>query len=550
MKLVLLLGLFTHSRFSSSLRFLEKGIREKKGRMMKTLPSTRPKGGGRIRHQVGFKYLEALQSKVLREALLEDQANEELGMGALVHLSVEDKMKNMSVLGMSGLDTSKGKGLDLLVLGVCEGENMVERGDVDFVLCRFRQEGPDEGMEVEILEVCLLSQFFTFSNLSFLLPSHSYSTPKDKRLIQTQYDTIQTPPLSLSLLANLQGQTHTSQPLILPQLDQQIGHKFSTAIHLFSQKHHRPLDTLDLISSGGLLLSLSSYPPSNICLGEGSVIAAKTGVTTVSDFRTTEQAVGRRGTGMFSFLIGLLLHDEKKLQICVSIQGGTSVYFIPPECKGGVEGIYNWDVGPGSHLLSCVSSLLNPMGTFNPSHTQGEICHEVIEELLEHDIYLHTRPPKTISPKEQYGTDFAMRIITMCQFRGCDAQAILATTTRFISASIAQQLLLFGPGRQAINNSDIILDFQAPSSEFALHPPYMYDERVEGPDQYSQILTDLALEFPSAQYHSFTSRTGIPSGNGKERVGFAMLAVEALLGRAVVCCLSSLLEIRHKSLSC
>lgn len=121
---------------------------------MKALPSSRPKGGGRIRHQVGFKYLEALQSKVLREALLEDQANEELEMGGtLVQVSVEDKIKNMSGLGS---EKGKGKGLDLLVLGVCEGENMVERGDVDFVLCRLTQEGPEEGMEVEILEVCFL----------------------------------------------------------------------------------------------------------------------------------------------------------------------------------------------------------------------------------------------------------------------------------------------------------------------------------------------------------------------------------------------------------
>jgi len=99
----------------------------------------------------------------------------------------------------------------------------------------------------------------------------------------------------------------------------------------------------------------------------------------------------------------------------------------------------------------------------------------------------------------------------MCNFRGCTSADIIATMTRFTSASIAQQMLLFGPGRDAINDSDIIVDGRG-----------MFNP---------QLIADLQGEFPGARFGSF-DKTGVPS-NGKKAVGFAMQAMEAVLGRSL-----------------
>ncbi len=308
-----------------------------------------------------------------------------------------------------------------------------------------------------------------------------------------------------------------SPPSMLSQMDAEMGHTFANAIFIFANKHGISVDDIDLIGSGGQLVTLNAAPRkgqhrSNMCLGEGAVISAKTGVTTVSDYRTAEQAVGRQGAPLFAYLVGLLLHHPTRLQICLTIGGITTVCFVPADNKGGIDAMYDWDTGPGTCMID---SAFRQFG-FDPAKDQassllnGHICHEVIEELLNSDEYLNTRPPKTTA-REIYGDAMANRIVTMCNYRGCTAADTIATITRFTSASIAQQLLLYGPGREAINNADIVVDGRG-----------MFNVR---------LIADLQNEFPGANFGAF-DRTGVPS-NAKKAVGFAMQAMEAVLGRAL-----------------
>lgn len=306
-------------------------------------------------------------------------------------------------------------------------------------------------------------------------------------------------------------------PSMMSQMDAELGHTFANAIHIFAHKHGIAVDDIDLIGSGGQLITLTGTPPkgkhrSNMCLGEGAVISAKTGVTTVSDYRTAEQAVGRQGAPLFAYLVGLLLHHPTRLQICITIGGITTVCFIPADNKGGIDSMYDWDTGPGTSMIDAAFRQfgLDPATDQASSLLHGQICHEVVEELLTHDDYLKARPPKTTA-REIYGDAMAQRIITMCAFRDCTPADTVATMTRFTSASIAQQILLFGPGRDAINNADIVVDGRGMSNP--------------------QLIADLQREFPGARFGSF-DKTGVPC-NAKKAVGFAMQAMEALLGRAL-----------------
>lgn len=306
-------------------------------------------------------------------------------------------------------------------------------------------------------------------------------------------------------------------PSMLSQMDAEMGHTFANAIHIFTQKHGISVDDIDMIGSGGQLITLTGTPikgqhRSNMCLGEGAVISAKTGVTTVSDYRTAEQAVGRQGAPLFAYLVGLLLHHPTRLQICITIGGITTICFIPPDDKGGIDAMYDWDSGPGTCMIDAAFRFygLDPATDQTSSLLHGQICHEVVEELLLNDAYLQARPPKTTA-REIYGDDMAHRIISNCAYHGCSPADTIATLTRFTSASIAQQMLLFGPGRGAMNNADIIVDGRGMSNP--------------------QLIADLQNEFQGASFGSF-DKTGVPA-NAKKAVGFAMQAMEALLGRAL-----------------
>src|SRR2546429_4847537 len=103
-------------------------------------------------------------------------------------------------------------------------------------------------------------------------------------------------------------------------------------------------------------------------------------------------------------------------------------------------------------------------------------------------------------------------LIRKCQNYGCSPADTVATITRIVSASIIQQLLLFGPGRDAIDDADIYI-----SGQFA---------------KSSLVESDIGTVFPGAMIASFDS-TGVPL-SCKKAVGFAMQAMEAVLGRALI----------------
>ncbi|KAM3087718.1 hypothetical protein ACMFMG_001794 [Clarireedia jacksonii] len=412
-----------------------------------------PAPKGRVRTKVGHKYLEALQSKA-------------------------DGYQSSSSSSASD-DGQNSPGLNLLILGITSGTAM---DDIDFALCRYTQESPEAPLHLDLVKYD-----------SVVMPSK----------IRTEI---------LSML-----QEDAAPPSMLSQMDAEMGHTFANAIHIFAHKHGIAVDDIDLIGSGGQLVTLTGSPPrgqhrSNMCLGEGAVISAKTGVTTVSDYRTAEQAVGRQGAPLFAYLVGLLLHHPTRLQICITIGGITTVCFIPSDKKGGIDAMYDWDTGPGTCMIDAAYRHfgLDPQTDQNSSLLHGEICHEVVEQLLNNDEFLSMRPPKTTA-REIYGDAMAYKIIAMCAYRGCSPADTIATLVRFTSASIVQQLLLFGPGREAINAADIVLDGRGISN--------------------LTFVADLQREFPGARFGSF-DKTGIPS-NAKKAVGFAMQAMEALLGRAL-----------------
>ncbi|CZT12772.1 probable anhydro-N-acetylmuramic acid kinase [Rhynchosporium graminicola] len=420
--------------------------------MARTMNGLIPAPKGRVRTAVGHKYLEALQSKANADS---DSAS-----------------------SPSPPAEVKGPGLSLLVLGITSGTTM---HDIDFALCRFTQASPEAALCLDIV----------------------------------QYDSVVMPSkIRAEILSMLQEDS--APPSILSQMDAEMGHTFANAIHIFAHKNGISVDDIDLIGSGGQLITLTGSPPkgqhrSNMCLGEGAVISAKTGVTTVSDYRTAEQAVGRQGAPLFAYLLGLLLHHPTRMQICITIGGISSVCFIPPDNKGGIDAMYDWDTGPGLQMIDTAFRRfgLDP-SIDHSSLLHGEICHKVIKDLLENDEYLSTRPPKTTA-REIYGDAMANRIIDQCLSHGCTPADTIATLTRFTSASIAHQMLQYGPSRSAINNSDITVDGRG-----------MFN---------TQLILDLQNEFPGAKFGSFEV-TGVPS-NAKKAVGFAMQAMECLLGRAL-----------------
>lgn len=520
--------------------------------------SPKPMTGRRIRTPVGHRYLEALQQR----------ANSDYNIPApplsTPHGQDEDAERNGEAGEAGEAGEGAGEGLDLLVLGMTSGTQV---DDIDLALCRFRQAHPEATLAVSVV---------------------AYDT-----VVMPSRMPMRTRTEIFSLL-----QQDACPPSLLSQLDIDLAQCFASAIHLFAKAHSFPVDDVSLIGSGGLLGALNGRPPqgqhrSHICLGDASVVAARTGVTCVSGFRGAEQAVGRQGAPLLGWLDGLLTHGVGRLQVVVSVAGIATVTLVPAEGGGGgggpdggeggggIDALYDWDVGPGTVLVEEALRLFGfdpktspPSSSAPPSAAEEEagmwatippelangVPHlQLIESMLATTPYLHLRPPKSTA-LETFSHTLASHLIQQCvNVYGLDVADTIATLAHLTGASVVHQLLAFGPGIAVLNspNTDIVIDglvaLELDGSDgdgdgggepglrgFGAGSGSGSEREREGDRPASladrliarSLPALLAATFPLARLQSFESRTGLPPGV-KKGVGFAMLAMEAVLGRAV-----------------
>jgi anhydro-N-acetylmuramic acid kinase len=144
-------------------------------------------------------------------------------------------------------------------------------------------------------------------------------------------------------------------------------------------------------------------------IGEASIIAAKTGITTVSDFRTMDVAVGGNGAPLTSTLDWHLFRPtqgnlEQKIlnylegwRALQNIGGIGNVTFIPSKTSPQTQPIA-FDTGPGNVFIDMamewVSQGANLFDLDGLYAATGTIIPELLESMQSHP-YFSIPPPKT-----------------------------------------------------------------------------------------------------------------------------------------------------------
>jgi len=210
------------------------------------------------------------------------------------------------------------------------------------------------------------------------------------------------------------------------------------------------LDQIDLIGSHGQTLWHNVLPSgavnASLQIVEAAVLAERTGITTISNFRARDIAAGGQGAPLTSYVDWLLLRHPSHWRAIQNIGGMGNVTFLPPLQDGESEPVA-FDTGPGNAMLDVAVSHFSG-GKLNFDRDggyakRGRVNEEWLEELLRHPYYARDYPKTT--GRETFGTAAALALVEQAQGNGLQAAEIIATLTALTATNIADAYRRFAP---------------------------------------------------------------------------------------------------------
>jgi anhydro-N-acetylmuramic acid kinase len=302
----------------------------------------------------------------------------------------------------------------------------------------------------------------------------------------------------------------------ISQLNFLLGEEFARAAISACKSWRFPLRRVSLIGSHGQTIyhqgsasQLLTYPrlSSTLQIGEPSVIAERTGITTIADFRPADMAAGGQGAPLVPFVDYLLYRHPTRSRVALNIGGIANVTVIPARAKP--KEVFAFDTGPGNMIVDALVEQFTRGRSHYDKDSQmalrGRLLRKLLTDLMD-DPYLQKQPPKTAG-REQFGQSYAQKTILWAKKHRAKPEDVVRTATIFTSLSIANAFQQFILPRTPVD--EVIV------SGGGAHNSLM------------MVYLSAILGFPI----TFSGELGIKP-EAKEALAFAVLAYESYHGRA------------------
>jgi len=303
-----------------------------------------------------------------------------------------------------------------------------------------------------------------------------------------------------ALLSVSNTMTHTAT---IARLHFLLGELYAEAIQKTSRKHKPALIGLHgqtIFHEGAPVEYLNRRVASTLQIGEAAVVAERTGIRTISNFRERDIAAGGQGAPLVPYIDYLLFRAPRELRVALNIGGIANITVIPAGVK--LCEVIAFDTGPGNMVIDALVRHMTDgkqLYDRNGAIARRGTAHRKLLDSMMADPYLKQKPPKSTG-RERFGQQFASGLIAT----GIPLEDLIATATEFTATSITRGIM-DATGEEG----DVI---------------------VSGGGAHNRWLMDRLAYYGKPSRIRSSADFGIDP-DAKEAIAFAVLAFESASGR-------------------
>ena len=183
--------------------------------------------------------------------------------------------------------------------------------------------------------------------------------------------------------------------------------------------------------------------PSTLQIGEPAVIAERTGIPVIADFRVRDMAAGGQGAPLVPYVDWALQTHPTRPRILQNIGGIGNLTWLPAAAR--IEEVRALDTGPGNMVMDAVvNKLSNGRLGYDRNGAwakKGKVSEKLLRQLMRHPYFVE-RPPKTTG-REEFGEPFVRDLFARARKLRLSPADIVATATAFTAESIADSYKRF-----------------------------------------------------------------------------------------------------------
>jgi anhydro-N-acetylmuramic acid kinase len=343
-----------------------------------------------------------------------------------------------------------------------------------------------DGIDVAIVDVSGTGPSFKYSVLAFEM--FPYPHPVRARLLRLY---------------------KASDPLFeISQMNFLLGELYADAVIETCRRNRIGLGSIELCGMHGQTIfhkgSAVKYCgwkiASTLQIGEPAVVAARTGIQTISNFRERDIAAGGQGAPLVPYVDHLLFHSRRIDRIALNIGGIANITVLPAGAKR--EEIVAFDTGPGNMVMDALVKRAPGSGPqFDRGGKiakSGKVNRKILDAALQ-TPYFSRKPPKSCG-REEFGGRYVRSFLRP----GVALRDSIATATELTAVTIAHAIKAWAP-----ETTEVI------ASGGGVHNQH--------------LMRRLKKHLAGLQIHT-TAEYGIDP-DAKEAIAFAVLAYESLAGR-------------------